>query len=172
MKNHEFTIIASGFGAVANYEDRLFKAGCDDATISIQKGLLILDFDRAAVTFSSAIGSAIKDVVEAGFQVERVEPDHLVSLSEIAERAGLSRQGVSLYAKGERKSGFPTPAVKVMSTTPLWDWCEVAQWLHREGLLPLEDFIQARIVKEANIAIATKEIAQDGFIRRLEMCAA
>jgi hypothetical protein len=37
MKKYEFTIIASGLDAdAANFEDRFFEAGCDDATIALE----------------------------------------------------------------------------------------------------------------------------------------
>ena len=168
MKTYEFTIIASGFDPEQNYEDALFEAGCDDATLSIQKGLLIAEFDREAVSFSQAVASACRAIHAAGLKVERVEPDHLVSLSEIAERSSLSRQAISLYVKGERSSGFPAPAAKVTSKHPLWDWCEVANWLFARKLVGREAVVQAQIVREANACIAASSIAHDGFFRRLE----
>jgi len=168
MKTFEFTIIASGFDPEGAYEDALFEAGCDDATLSIQKGVLILEFDRESVSFSRAVASACIDVARAGFLVERVEPDHLVSLSEIAERAKISRQSVSLYARGDRSEGFPPPAAKVTSKHPLWDWQEVSQWLCEKNLLSIEDVVQARVVKEANIHISSNSVSHDGFMRRLE----
>lgn len=168
MKTFEFTIIASGFDPDGNYEDALFEAGCDDATFSLQKGVLIGEFDREAVSFSSAVASACRDVKNAGLEVERVEPDHLVSLSEIAERAQLGRQAVSLYAKGDRRDGFPAPAVKVTSKHPLWDWCEVAEWLFRHSLIEREAVVQAKVVKEANVHLCSQDVAHDGFKKRLE----
>ena len=107
MKTHEFTIIASGLDPEADdYENRFFEAGCDDATLSFQKGVIIAEFHREAVTFSAAIASAYEAMLGAGAKVERIEPDHLVSLSEIAERSGLTRQAISLYTRAERRE-FP-----------------------------------------------------------------
>jgi transcriptional regulator with XRE-family HTH domain len=172
MRNFEFTIIASGFGLDENFEDALFEAGCDDATLSFQKGVLIAEFDREAVTFSNAVASAVANIRAAGWKVERVEPDHLVSISEIAERSKLSRQAISLYVKGERLEGFPSPSAKVTSKHPLWDWYEVAHWLHKQNHIDREIVIEARIVKEANVCIAANDIEHDGFYRRLESCEA
>ena len=172
MKTFEFTIIASGFDVEGPYEDALFEAGCDDATLSVQKGVLILEFDRESVSFSRAVASACLEVASAGLVVERVEPDHLVSLSEIAERAQLSRQAISLYARGDRAEGFPPPAAKVTSKHPLWDWQEVSQWLCDKSLLSKEEVVQARIVKEANIHLCSLSVAHDGFMGRLEACEA
>jgi hypothetical protein len=45
MKNHEFTIIASGLNPNAeDFENRFFEAGCGDATISFQKGISFWNF--------------------------------------------------------------------------------------------------------------------------------
>ena len=169
MKIHEFTIIASGLDPEADgYEDRLFDAGCDDATFSFQKGVIIAEFHREAVTFSAAIASAYEAMLRAGAKVERIEPDHLVSLSEIAERSGLTRQAISLYTRAERGENFPGPVAKVTSKHPLWDWPEVAEWLFERGTLSREDVVEARIVKEANCHLEGIGVAGDGFARRLE----
>ena len=169
MKMHEFTIIASGLDPeAADFEDRFFAAGCDDATLSFQKGVIILEFHREAVSFSRAIASAYENVLNAGARVERIEPDHLVSLSEIAERAGLTRQGISLYTRGERGEDFPGPVAKVTSKHPLWDWPEVAEWLVANGKLDREEAVRARIVKEANLHLEANEVILDNFVMRLE----
>jgi len=172
MKTFEFAIIASGFDAEGDYETPLFEAGCDDATVNVQKGLLIIEFDREAVSFSRAVASACEHVAHAGFRIERVEPDHLVTLAEIADRAKLSRQAVTLYAKGERGEGFPAPAAKVTSKHPLWDWGEVAGWLQERGHVSREAVVEAKIVKEANAHLTAIEVANDAFYRRLECCEA
>src|SRR4051812_46724840 len=114
MRTHNFTIIASGMDTSSDeYAERLYEAGCDDATIAVQKGLLVIEFDREARTFSSAVVSAIGDVRKAGATIERVEPDYLVSAAEIAKRSGVGRAAVSLYAKGERGKDFPSPVARV-----------------------------------------------------------
>ena len=169
MKTHEFAIIASGVDPEAeDFEDRFFEAGCDDATISFQKGVIILEFHREAVSFSKALASAYEAVRRAGAKVERVEPDHLVSLSEIADRSGTTRQGISLYTRGERGADFPVPVAKVTSRHPLWDWEEVAGWLVANGKLPREELVRARIVKEANLYLEMGDAPHDNFVKRLE----
>ena len=169
MKTHDFTIIASGLDPeAADFEDRFFEAGCDDATLSFQKGVIIAEFHREAVTFSAAVASAYEAVLRAGARVERIEPDHLVSLSEIAERSGLSRQAISLYTRAERGENFPGPVAKVTSKHPLWDWPEVAEWLFERGTLSREDVVEARIVKEANCHLEATDVVGDGLARRLK----
>lgn len=79
MKTYEFSIIASGLDPHADdFERRFYGAGCDDATVSFQKGHIILDFAREAKSFDEAVASAVDNVATAGATVERVEPDPLV----------------------------------------------------------------------------------------------
>jgi hypothetical protein len=154
MKLHEFTIIATGLDPMADgFEDRFFEAGCDDATISVQKGTIILEFDREARSFLSAVESAIRDVTQAGATVVHVEPDHLVSLSEIASRAGVTRAAASYYASGARGQDFPTPVARVTTDHPLWDWVDVSRWLYHQGRVSLTEVTRARVVRRVNTEI-------------------
>jgi transcriptional regulator with XRE-family HTH domain len=169
MKIHEFTIIASGLDPEAeDFADRFFEAGCEDSTLSYQKGAIIVEFYREAVSFSKAVISACEDVLRAGASVARIEPDYLVSLSEIAERCGKSRQAISLYTNGERDGGFPAPVARVTSNHPLWDWEQVAEWLVERDALSREELVRARVVKEANLHLEAIDAAEDNFVRRLE----
>ena len=96
---HDFALIVDGVKALTqSVEDSLFEAGCDDATLSMQYGLLYLEFSRSAKSLEEAISSAINDVVSAGIgtQVLRV----LVTASEIARRINRSRQLVHQYMIG------------------------------------------------------------------------
>lgn len=164
MKVHEFTIIASGFHPDADDVAKIFfEAGCDDAVLAFQKGALILEFDREAASFSSAV----ENVLSTGARIERFEPDHLVSLSDIAKRTGLSRSAVTNYHKGERQEGFPRPVARVTSESPLWDWYDVATWMHGRGLVDREEVIWARIVKEGNQVLQEHEARQDHFVERM-----
>jgi transcriptional regulator with XRE-family HTH domain len=159
MKTFEFSVIASGLDPEAEgFADRFFNAGCDDATISFQKGHIILDFLRDADSVDEAICSAVECVKRAGAHVDRVEPDTLVSLSEIAARTGLSRAAITQYAKGKRGSAdFPAPVARVTSDTSLYDWSQVATWLYRHEKLSRDEAIEAAAVKAVNEAICTHE---------------
>lgn len=87
MSIYNFTIIASGVDHNADdFEDKFFQAGCDDATISVQKGAIILEFSREERSFPRALLSAFLSVQKAGAKVVHFEPDHLVSLTDIANR--------------------------------------------------------------------------------------
>jgi predicted DNA-binding transcriptional regulator AlpA len=159
MKMHEFCIIASGLDPKADdFETRFFDVGCDDATVSFQKGHIIVDFTREAQSLEDAIASAIEAVRKAGANVMRVEPDPLVSLSDMAARAGMSRAAMSHYFKGTRARDFPAPVAKVTSESPLWDWATVARWMFKNDKLGREAAIEAEIVRQANEAISAGQI--------------
>jgi len=163
MKTFEFSLIASGLDPEAEgFADRFFEAGCDDATISFQKGHIILDFAREAECLDEAIASAIGSVAKTGANVDRVEPDPLVSLSDIAARTGMTRSAMTHYAKGERAKEFPAPIVKVTSPTPLWDWATVARWMYENDKVEKAVALEAEIVKYANTAIASGDISDIG----------
>ena len=169
MKEYEFTIIASGLDPEAeNFVDRFYEAGCDDATISYQKGLIILEFAREAKNFSHAVTSAFADVQKSGATVERFEPDYLVTLSDIAARTGLSKAAVSLYWKGERSEGFPAPVARVTSESPLWDWVSVCRWMHKRDKVSHEVVLEARMVREASILSQQRAVHADQFKKLLE----
>ena len=75
MKKHEFSIIATGLDPHADdFETRFFNAGCADATVSFQKGHIIVYFTRDATSLEDAIISAVKNVEKAGASVKYVEP--------------------------------------------------------------------------------------------------
>lgn len=164
MPIYEFAIVATGLDPAADdYESRFYDHGCDDATVSFQKGCTIVDFAREASSLVEAIASAVMAVREAGGQVERIEPDPLVSLSDIATRGGLTRAAVSHYALGQRMDGFPPPRFRVMSATPLWDWPDVANWLCRQGKLSAEVVEEGVVIAAANRLLAEppKQFATD-----------
>jgi predicted transcriptional regulator len=151
VNTFEFAIIASGLDHEADdFEDRFFEAGCEDATIVVARGAIILQFAREGDTLHEAIRSAMIDVRRVGATVERVEPDYLVSLSEIAERAHLTRAAVSLYAKGERGAGFPHPIARVTTESPIWDWTDVAKWLEKRGRVKECVFREAVVFRSVN----------------------
>lgn len=156
MKKFEFSIIASGLDPKAeDFEQRFYNAGCDDALIAFQKGHIIVDFAREASSVITAIVSAIENVRAAGATVDRVEPDPLVSLADIASRTSLTRAAMTQYSKGQRGQNFPSPVARVTSDSPLWDWSTVAKWLYQNNKLSREDAIQAEAVRAANAAIET-----------------
>ena len=158
MNTYEFSIIASGLDPEAeDFETRFYKVGCDDATISFQKRHIIVDFTREADSIDAAICSAVECVEAAGAHVDRVEPDPLVSLSDIAARTGFTRAAITQYSKGQRGENFPAPVARVTSETSLYDWSTVAAWFFQHEKLSRDKAIEAEAVKAANEAIQAHE---------------
>jgi len=158
MARYEFSIIASGLDPEAeDFEQRFLDGGCDDATISFQKGHIIVDFAREAASMDAAIVSAVECVNDAGATVARVEPDPLVSLSDIASRTGMSRAAMTQYSKGQRSKDFPSPVARVTSDSPLWDWATVAKWLFQHEKIGRDTAMEAAAIRAANAAIESRQ---------------
>lgn len=132
MSEYEFTLVLQGSLDDAAV-DALFEAGCDDATLGAVDGVGYADFIREAPSFGEALRSAIEQVESVpGVRVARVEPDDLVTMSEIAQRLERSRESVRLLVSGERgPGGFPPPVSHLKARTRLWRWSEVAAWAER-----------------------------------------
>lgn len=132
MSAHEFTLIVEGPDLQEDpYVDALFEAGFDDTTIGRVGSIQYLDFDREAESFVDAVFSAAKDLESAvpGVRVVHLEPDDLVTMSEIAERVGRTRESVRLLISGDRgPGGFPAPATHFRNRQRMWRWQEVAVW--------------------------------------------
>ena len=100
---------------------------CDDAGVSYGNGTGELDFDRAAVSFADAVFSAIADVEgSTGLHVTAIEADPLVSVMDIAERTGRTREAVRQAINGLRARRFPPPVNGAGARHRLWRWSEVA----------------------------------------------
>jgi hypothetical protein len=151
MHAFEFTFVVGGVDPhAADFEDRFFEAGCDDATLALMHGAVAACFVRASGTYKEAVFSAYADILKAGATVERFEPDYLVTEAEIAARTALSRQAVNNYAKGERGEGFPKPMARITTKHPLWDWVEVSRWLVKRGTIGEEQFRFAQVSRVIN----------------------
>jgi len=130
MTNLEFTLVLEGLAFDREILDALFEAGCDDATFGEVDGVGFADFSRDGGSPSEVISEAIRQIESVpGLWVRRVEPDDLVTASEIAGRLGRSRESVRLLIAGERgPGGFPSPVSHLRSRSRLWRWSDVARW--------------------------------------------
>ena len=133
LSEHEFSLVIAGSLEDEAILDALFRAGCDDATFGQVDDVGYADFVREAPTFAAAVRSAIEQVESApGLRVVRVEPDDLVTMSEIAQRLGRSRESIRLLISGARGlGGFPPPFSHLKARSRLWRWSEVAAWAKR-----------------------------------------
>lgn len=133
MKEWSFRLVLGGIELTDADLDALYEAGCGDATFSRERDGSVLGlFDREADSAEDAILSAMHDVVQAGVGARtlRVSSDEdLVTAAEIAARTGRTRQSIGQLVRGERgPGGFPAPAARHGSTSPLWSWAAVASW--------------------------------------------
>lgn len=133
MNSHEFTLILD-HAPSGEEMDALFEAGCDDSAPETVAGNGWLHFDRAADTLLQALASAIRDVESTGLVVCAVASDDLVSLKDIAARAGRTYESARLLASGKRGPGGFPPPVTTADGWSLYSWAQVAQWL-RTNLL-------------------------------------
>lgn len=152
MDTFEFTLVISGDVMSDEAINALFEAGCDDATFGGVDTSSFGGFDREAETLEQAIASAIAQVESVpGLVVLRVEPDDLVTLSEIAQRLGRSRESVRLLAGGERgPGGFPAPVSHLRTRNRLWRWSDVAAWA---GVATPEQAAAAKLIAAVNAAL-------------------
>ena len=157
QQEFDFALILSGpTDMTPEVSDGLFQAGCDDATLSLQFGVLYLEFSRRAGSLKEAILCAIHDVRQAGVgaDVVRVDECNLVTMAEIGRRMGRSRQMVHQYMIGQRgPGGFPAPVCNLSHGKPLWQWCAVTLWLVQNDLVRPEMLEQAEVVETINTTL-------------------
>jgi hypothetical protein len=148
MPEHTFTLIIDGEPDF----DALYEAGCDDATFGEVEGVRYGDFARETSSLTDAVLSAIIAVESVeGLRVLRIEPEDLVTASEIAKRLGRTRESVRLLIAGRRGAGdFPRPTSHLRSRSPLWRWADVAAWAKR--LTPEQEH-DARVLASINAAL-------------------
>jgi hypothetical protein len=164
-KSYDFTLVLSGVPELTDEVcDALFEAGCDDSTPGQRAGVTFLHFAREADSARAAILSAISEVEGAsiGARVARVEPDDLVTMAEIARRAGRSRESIRQLASGERGPGdFPAPMANLGERSPIWRWTDVARWLAEKSgntAQPQDDL--GTVVAAVNAALELRRQAE------------
>jgi len=70
---YEFSLVLAEPEVGDEGADKLYAAGCDDASILTRDGVTRLQFDRQASNLDEALASAIESVERGGFAVARVE---------------------------------------------------------------------------------------------------
>ena len=162
-QTYNFTLVLRGVSeSTEGLEDAIFSAGCDDALINFREGAVYLDFDREAKSIEEAVLTAIQDVTSTplNITVVSVAPDLFVSESGIAKRLNKTRQAVSHWIKGNRRSQipFPNPVMKLEEKSPLWRWYDVTQWLYQQKQITDPDIVaNARFFEAINGAILEQD---------------
>lgn len=111
------------------------------------RALGLIDAPRAvdaAFQLVTAVHEAVPDA-----RPTRVVED-LVSVADVAERTGFSRQYVLMLAKGERgPGGFPAPRGQVSRNQKIWDWEPVKVWfLEHYPTLGMDDFTVRSLTRD------------------------
>ncbi len=157
-----------------SFLDGLHEAGCDDALVYFKDGYICLDFSRMAKSAEEAVLSAIRDIEHSGIggTVDRVEPDDLASLSEIARRVGVTRASLQKYARGNSKVGkdFPSPVANISGARrELFSVVEVLAWMNRKNrtMLPLQSLDLSSVIAKTNQALLITRAQKDDEVQRL-----
>jgi transcriptional regulator with XRE-family HTH domain len=157
-----------------SFLDRLHEAGCDDALVFFKDGYVCLDFSREAENAEDAVLSAIKDIGTSGIggEIERVEPDDLAGLSEIARRVGVTRASLQKYARGISKIGkdFPKPVANIAGAKrELYSAVEVMDWMCVKNRIVIPDQVVelSRVIAKTNQAMLIVKAQKDSDLQRL-----
>jgi predicted DNA-binding transcriptional regulator AlpA len=147
--------------------ERLFDAGCDDATIGVgQPGRIALAFRREASDAWSAIYTALRDIKRAIPSARLVEagPD-FVGLTDVADLAGVTRQNMRKLML-THASQFPLPVHE--GNPSVWHLSDVLAWLMSRGTYSISaDLVDvAKSTKQVNLAKEAREI-EPRFSRQL-----
>lgn len=125
MPTYELIFVVTNIGE--EREERLLSDGISVATM----GRMQLAFvDSFGDSFDAAATRAIGALTAERVRIERGYLD-LVTKSEIAERAGVTKQAVAKWVK---KTDIPDPFPVEFDhgpTGPLWEWGKVNEWLRR-----------------------------------------
>lgn len=155
MATHVFTLVLDRLPTEAEIEAS-HAAGCDDATFGTEGGLPVAEFDRHADTMADAIATAVRDLDRAGLTALRVVDQDLLTLADIADRIGQSRESVRRYSTGERGPGnFPPPVNPTRYGTVFYRWSEVAPWVRRHLGVDVPDTDHALVV--ANLLLQARQ---------------
>ncbi len=161
---YEFTLrfrLPAGQPNPSAWLDRLYEAGCDDATVGVgRKGFIALMFARAGANAEKAVSSAIRDVRRAipGAELVAADPD-LVNLADLAKLTGCTRQNLRKYAAGEMKTVkhlFPPPALS--GPESFWRLAEVGDWISRHTKLKLESGLLEIAYATSKLNLRTQEM--------------
>ena len=140
--------------------DRLYESFEEEIALEEGPKGHFIGFERQADSFLDAVLDAIAKVIELGFEPLAVE-DELVSMSDVAERVGRTRQSISMLASGQRGAGdFPLPVAGNVRS-PLWHWADVAAWFesHQGEKVVPED--RMRTIAAINGALAGRVLARE-----------
>ena len=138
MPIYEFTLVVEGLTVDdPHHHTRLSSAGAPDAIVLQSDGATYAAFTRDAECASEGVRRAITEIHRAypSARVLGLDQD-LVSVTDIAQRIGVTRQAIGHYVAGTRgPGGFPRPDGVVGNGQRIWRWALVHEWLRQaEGI--------------------------------------
>lgn len=149
---HVTLTIAGDHTESADFEDKLFEAGCDDATICYNGKTAYIEFDRESDTAHQAVATAIDNIESAGYKVAHSDQAGYVTLSAVAYLSGTPIKTIRAYANGDRgkrlNSEFPAPHFGLSSGSVVYYWPEVAEWLVNNNKLDASFLEVAKAIVE------------------------
>jgi hypothetical protein len=127
-------------------------------TFHADEGYAEVAFDREAPTLIDAILSGVRDLDRFGLAATQVrDDDDFVTLSDIADRIGKSREAVRLWSLGRLgPGGFPLP-FNFNSSTSYYRWSQVAPWLRTKLGMDVPD--PEPVLAAINLALQLRAIA-------------
>jgi hypothetical protein len=137
--------------------NKFIDSGVEDATFGTERGVPIVEFDREATSLAEAVASAVRDLEDADMTAIRVVDEDLVTLADIADRVGQSRESIRRYATGDRgPGGFPPPVNPSRDGTVFYRWSEAAPWLCQTLGLDVPEVDPALVV--ANLVLQARQL--------------
>lgn len=119
-----------------------------------------VEFDiRSDGTLAEAIAHCIREVESMGLRPVRVQGEDWVTLGDIAERVGRSREAVRLWATGRTGPGGFPPVLNPHPDpdTSFYSWAEVGPWLRERMGLDIPD--EEPVLAAANLALQLRALA-------------
>lgn len=141
--------------------DALYEAGLDDATPATVSGTGWLHVDREADSLGHALTTAIRDVESTGLRVCAVAHGDLVSLREIARRAGVTYEAARLWSMGKRGPGGFPPHATSGDGWSLWSWAQVAWWLRDNELADVNTSDEDRLLAATDLLVRARNLSPD-----------
>ncbi len=120
-------------------------------------------FATATIAAESGVRAVREVVISVCSAVPKAQPlrldQDLVSITDIADRIGVNRETVRVWASGtaKRKGRFPKPRGCVSGNIKVWGWTDIAEWL--DANLALTENDDAVHLRPKDESIANAQLA-------------
>jgi hypothetical protein len=169
MNEHTFTIEFLAPGRTLDDLSIDLYDRIDDASLmgpdedgSDKAGSFLYEFDRIAPSLPDALAMALSELTDAlpEATVLRIHEYDLLSMSDIAARAGRTPESIRLLVNGRRgPGGFPPAAGDLGGRMKVWRLAEVAEWFKETLGEPLPDTADSAFLQAFNDALDIRRLA-------------